>query len=269
MAKEASKVLKRIAIIHFEKKYGNVTILDEGQKGFWEFNGKKFKPHFCTDKASIRFTGVALSKDAVELMIEKNACFMPIQYYKGDENKFRVYCIQPQLILKHYINADVVPKKGSNSYHITIRHEGDRLIFTRRGTSEVAIPIDENNYCIRYEMNEDEYNSLKEVLGIREPGLREFQKTLKVVVSDKEGSREFSIRSAIVIAIISILVKCRKPLTREDILEEIIDYGVLTRGKNEIGNIKDALRDLTATGGLVASDGRYTISDNIKVEVEL
>ncbi|MCD6381924.1 MAG: hypothetical protein J7L43_03020 [Candidatus Aenigmarchaeota archaeon] len=259
-------ILKEIVISHIKNRYGEIGIQKKGAKEFWTFDDKVFKPYLSTNRVSFDFNS-AVSEKMVESVMNLNASFLCFHYRAADIKHFRAYCVHPETLIKHYIDAQIPHRKGSNRWRLRIKYDNNNLVLIRQDNPDVRIPIDDNNYCIRFEMTDDEYERINPLVPIKKRGQVETKKTLKVVVKGEKGSNEFSITSAKVIAILSILSKSTKPLTREEILEGIIQYGVLTRGNDEIDAIKRALKKLLSTGGIVASDRKYSVHDKMRVKV--
>ncbi len=269
MQKGASEVLREIAISHLENKYGKIVINKKRTKEFWSFDGKIVRPYYFVNKNGTYFIN-ALSENTVKNLIRENAYYMPIHYCAGNGKAFKVYCIHTDSIIEHYIDAGVVTRKAGD-WHIKLRYKNNQLIFLRSGDAhdDVTISTDKNNYCLSFEMTDKEYEILKPLIPIKKCGQKKNNIALKVIVEDVNGSESFLKNAAKAIAIISVLAKSRKPLIMEEIFEGALFYGISTQEKKDFGSMKTVLNELLATGGIIASDGKYKISDSIKVEVTL
>ena len=149
---KAKDVLEKIAIRHLEDKYGKISIY---KPKYWKV-GAKIVRHYCsTDPRCILFI-TALSKRTIKNVQNENALVAGINYYAGYNNKFTIYFVQPEIFLKHYINAKIKPKKGGNEWHIEIKHSKKQLVFVRKDAENVEIPTDKNNYYLQFEMTDDE-----------------------------------------------------------------------------------------------------------------
>ena len=161
-----------------------------------------------------------------------------------------------------------------NIWHVTIGTDDENLILTRTGAEPVIVPIDTDNYFLRFEMDDEEYEQLLAILPEKKKSIAQVQKTLKVKVKGKQGEEEFSITSAVVIAILSVLAKAQKPLVIEEINEGLIGYGVLTRAKQEKSSIRNAVSKMVHTGGItsIKMKGKprsYALNKGIKVKVKI
>ena len=89
---------------------------------------------------------------------------MGIDLYQGDGKQFKAYCIEPDVLLEHYVNANIKTRKGSNCWHVVIKSEDGNLALIRRDAPDAFVPIDENNYYTYFEMADEEYRDLKKAL---------------------------------------------------------------------------------------------------------
>ena len=213
-----------------------------------------------------------MSKRTIKNVQNENALVAGINYYAGYNNKFTIYFVQPEIFLKHYINAKIKPKKGGNEWHIEIKHSKKQLVFVRKDAENVEIPTDKNNYYLQFEMTDDEYRELEPLLGKRKKQKIKSKTKLEIVVKGSQGSEAFSKKSAILIALLSILIKSNKPLTIEDIISRMIKYGVFIRTTNKKSSVKLTLDKLIKIGGInvlkdKSNQKLYSIADDIDVDV--
>ena len=149
-------LLREIGENHLKKKFGKLTAYKSGRHTFWEIGGKVVKSYVHTDSRSRSFI-TSFSKTTVISVQNENATFVGIKYFGGCGNLFTIYFFQPELILKHYIKAKIETKTGTETWDITICDDEEQLIFIRRGAENVVIPIDAENYFIRFRMTNKEY----------------------------------------------------------------------------------------------------------------
>jgi len=268
---EAGKVLRSIAINHLKKSFGKISPYKRSYYKFWQMGNQIVTPYFYSDPRSVAFI-VTLSKATLKNVQKENASVMGVNYFASGGNMFTVYFFKPEIILKHYIKANIELKKGTKERHISIRHEKKHIFFTRRGADKIVIPTDTNNYFIRFRMTDKEYDELQSVLPEAKKSVTPAKRTLKVLVKGRQGNDEFSITSAMVVALLSVLAKPNKPLTITEILTGMMDYGVLTRVANEKASVKHALAKIVKTGGVTSIKVKgkptsYTLSDDIKIDV--
>jgi len=277
-----NNLLRAIAKRHLQKKMGRITENKRGRCQYWVLGGKLLKHHVFTDSASKTFIAT-LSESIVKSAQDDNATFVGIHYYGGLGNIFTVYFFKPEIIVKHYIDAEIEHKKRIDAeiehkngieWHVTIRDDNENLLFTRTGDDDVTIPVDSANYFLHFKMDDEEYRQLLEILPEKKKSSAHISKTLKVKVRGKQGEAVFSITSAVVIAILSVLTKVQKPLTIEEMDEGLIDYGVLTRAKQDNSSVRNVISKIIDTGGITSIKVKgqprsYILNKGIKVNVKL
>ena len=146
------------------------------------------------------------------------------------------------------------------------------MIFIRKEADSIVIPTDSDNYFIRFTMEDEEYEQLLNLLPEASRNKAQVKTTLKVAVQGNKGHEEFSITSAMVIALLSVLAKSNKPLTIDVILENMLSYGVLTRATEGKISIKNLTDKIVKIGGIISIKVKnkpksYTLDDDIKVNV--
>jgi hypothetical protein len=265
-------LLRKIASAHLEKEYGRISMYRRGRNTFWDMGSRIVSPYFYLDPRSEAFI-TAISKSTLKSIINERANLMCVKYYPANGRMITVYFFTPDLIIQHYAKANIEQRQNYPSWHIAISDDNAHLVLVRKNAEDVVVPVDADNKVVRYEITDEEYEQLQAVLPDHNAKAKPKQKTLKVFVQGAKGSETFSITSAMVIALLSILVKSRKPLTVKEILAELLSYGVLARGTHEDTSVEYVIHKLIPIGAIKTVEKNqvksYALAEDIKIEVVL
>jgi hypothetical protein len=265
MAREAKAALREIALKYFKVKYPDFTADHIGSKELWSFEGKTYRPYFFADPNSKAFIN-SFSEKTIQSMVDNNLYYMGVHYYPDLKNQLKVYFLDTKLIKKLYIDEEA-GRTEKGTWHLKVFEKDKKLVFRRSGLDEIEIPTDTDNSCTTLTMSDEEYEIIQELVSPKNQFTKsKIPKTLKVQVSGKTGSKEFSKLSARVIAILSILSKSKKPLTIDDIITGFDKYDIKIESKSKVTT---TLNNLVETGGVMVEDQLYSTTENLKVEVIL
>lgn len=263
----AKDVLQKLTLKYLKDAHGKVEIYESGRMEFWKINKNIFKPYFYADRNYRAFVS-GLSKANIENIMQENSCIMAVDYYYGLKDIITIYFIEPELILKHYVNAGVNKKADSNVWHVSIKHTEDELVLIRSKTDPIIIPIDNNNYYVQYQITEEEFIEMDAALGTRDKSKVSKKKPiLKLVVSSGKRIKEFTKTSAKVLAVLSILSES-KDLTLEEIYSSMATYEIAIAKAQPMASIQYILKELIKIGAVACnSENKYKINEDVAISV--